>query len=318
MAFIGDIIYNLIVRIMPSFNKKSLLRLFSVCGFFAMILLTACAMGIRSEGTSAAAETTGQILETAEETQLPTHTRTSSSTAILTVPESTSNPTLTEAPDVVEINSPLAGKSLEELTAMISNPFHPPAPGSDDPHQGVDFSDVLEGSQTAIAGREVFALINGQVVANMQNRFPYGNAVLIETNLQEAPEGWRAFIETLEIPVSWEASSPLTCPAGWNDPPESRDGLSLYILYAHLQNPVLQEEGERVVSGEKIGAIGMSGNALAPHLHIETRYGYTGDFSGSMAHYDVSASLQEMSNYCRWRVSGWYALIDPMTLLSMH
>ena len=76
--------------------------------------------------------------------------------------------------------------------------------------------------------------------------------------------------------------------------------------------------GDFVKPGEKIGVIGMSGNALAPHLHVETRYGYFPDLSGSMAHYDVSASLEEMSNYCRWRVSGWFRLIDPMLLFSTN
>jgi hypothetical protein len=36
-----------------------------------------------------------------------------------------------------------------------------------------------------------------------------------------------------------------------------------------------------------------------------------------MAHYDASASLEEMANYCLWRVSGHFSLFDPMDLLSV-
>jgi murein DD-endopeptidase MepM/ murein hydrolase activator NlpD len=89
----------------------------------------------------------------------------------------------------------------------------------------------------------------------------------------------------------------------------------MYILYAHLENPPEFMLGDQVGCGDVFGSIGDSGNALAPHLHVEMRYGYSAGIVGSMAHYDVSADEQEMSNYCRWRVSGLYRIIDPMELL---
>ena len=73
--------------------------------------------------------------------------------------------------------------------------------------------------------------------------------------------------------------------------------------------------GDPVECGERIGLIGQSGNALTPHLHLEARVGPAGARFDSMAHYSGGISLQEMSNYCDWRVSGLFQLIDPMKIL---
>ena len=81
-----------------------------------------------------------------------------------------------------------------------------------------------------------------------------------------------------------------------------------------MENPPELLVDDQLLGGEIIGSIGDSGNALAPHLHIEMRYGYSSDIQGSMAHYEVRASEREMSNYCRWRVSGWFRSIDPMDI----
>jgi len=35
-----------------------------------------------------------------------------------------------------------------------------------------------------------------------------------------------------------------------------------------------------------------------------------------MAHYTGSATLDELANYCLWRVSETFQLLDPMRLLS--
>lgn len=47
-------------------------------------------------------------------------------------------------------------------------------------------------------------------------------------------------------------------------------GHSLFALYAHLSS-IDVDIGQTVDSGEKIGAIGESGAAMAPHLHLEIR-----------------------------------------------
>jgi murein DD-endopeptidase MepM/ murein hydrolase activator NlpD len=47
----------------------------------------------------------------------------------------------------------------------------------------------------------------------------------------------------------------------------------VYTLYGHLSR-VYVRLGQRVRRGEAIGAVGMSGVALGPHLHFEVRVGY--------------------------------------------
>jgi hypothetical protein len=70
--------------------------------------------------------------------------------------------------------SPLAGFALAELPEVISNPYHPPKPGSDDPHSGVDLADRDPQTQVAIPGRAVQASLAGRVAAVVVDRFPFG------------------------------------------------------------------------------------------------------------------------------------------------
>ncbi|MBN1148885.1 MAG: peptidoglycan DD-metalloendopeptidase family protein, partial [Anaerolineales bacterium] len=110
----------------------------------------------------------------------------------------------------------------------------------------------------------------------------------------------------------------LTCPEvqgaqSW-EPSAQR---SLYLLYAHLGEPVAYQLGDKVACGAHIGIIGQSGNALNPHVHIEARLGPAGARFMGMAHYEPRATPLEMSNYCSWRVSGVFQLIDPMRLLAL-
>jgi murein DD-endopeptidase MepM/ murein hydrolase activator NlpD len=198
---------------------------------------------------------------------------------------------------------------------MVSNPFHPPRPGSDDPHQGVDLADI-DSRNVAVGGRPVSAVLNGKVAAVIRDRFPYGNALLVESTLESLPVGW---IEGLDLPVPGalpEMPPTLTCPSLPADPGWNLTSISLYFLYAHLQSPPELRVGEEVECGQIIGAIGSSGNALNPHLHLEVRTGPAGASFDSMAHYDASASLEEMAAYCSWRVSGYFPLVDPMSLFS--
>ncbi|NTW43779.1 MAG: M23 family metallopeptidase [Anaerolineaceae bacterium] len=279
-----------------------------------LYLLTACNASVQSAVTSI--KPTETLLPMITKTMTPVFTRGVTPTEYIR--ETLETTETVENPFIPMISSPIEGKTISDLVDMISNPFLPPGEGSDDPHQGVDFSDVDNLTKIALTGKGVQVMIGGQVIAVMSNRFPYGNAILIVSTDDNLPEYWINKIFSSTKPFPWDINTALTCPEGWNLPPEKQDKLGLYTLYAHMLNAPIYEIGDLVKPGENIGAIGMSGNALAPHLHVETRYGYIPDLIGSMAHYDVSASLEEMSNYCRWRVSGWFRLIDPMEILSTN
>ncbi|PKO06724.1 MAG: hypothetical protein CVU41_05145 [Chloroflexi bacterium HGW-Chloroflexi-3] len=229
----------------------------------------------------------------------------------------TATPTITPSPtaNAVNICSPLFDFPIENLVNMISNPYHPPKPGSDDPHQGVDFSVIDPGLRIALKGFAVQSILSGEVVMVMNDRFPYGNAIVVETPFRNLPVGWREKLASQTKPDLFGINPFLTCPAGWDQSDQENIDLSLYILYAHLDSLMAYTLSDQVDCGDEIGSIGDSGNALAPHLHVEMRYGYSSGIEGSMAHYTVSADEQEMSNYCRWRVSGWFRLMDPMDLL---
>jgi murein DD-endopeptidase MepM/ murein hydrolase activator NlpD len=96
----------------------------------------------------------------------------------------------------------------------------------------------------------------------------------------------------------------LTCPTPSAPLHLEVEARSLYLLYAHLLEPPEVMSGEALACGASLGAVGMSGNALNPHLHLEVRVGPSGIRFESLAHYTASASPQEMGDYCLWRVSG--------------
>jgi murein DD-endopeptidase MepM/ murein hydrolase activator NlpD len=76
--------------------------------------------------------------------------------------------------------------------------------------------------------------------------------------------------------------------------------------------------GEAVTCGQTLNAIGNSGNSLNPHIHLELRVGPADTSFEGMAHYTGSASPQEMHNYCLWRVSETFQLLDPMMLFELN
>lgn len=208
--------------------------------------------------------------------------------------------------------SPLQDVPLEELEEYVVNPFNPPRLGSDEPHQGIDLAILTARDQIALSGAPVQAVLSGRVAALIQDRFPYGNGILIETELDNLGTQWSGFHQ-LPTPAPTLPPHPsLTCPTtgelgGWD-----QGVRSLYLLYAHLQSPPEYQVGEIVSCGEVIGAIGQSGNALNPHLHLELRIGPAGASFPGIAHYETRATPVEMEAYCIWRVSGLFQLLDPL------
>ncbi len=209
------------------------------------------------------------------------------------------------------------GIPVQDLPSLIVNPFAPPRLGSDDPHQGVDFADIDPTYQIALEGRRVNAVLNGLVAGVLNDRFPYGNAVLVETPLEQLPDEW---LKSLQIPTPapYQAGHPsLTCPESGFQPESISGSRSLYLIYAHFKEPAQLKPGDFVTCGTALGVIGNSGNSLNPHVHLESRVGPANVRFDSMAHYTGSASLDELANYCLWRVSEAFQLIDPMRLFSL-
>ena len=286
------------------------MKVFNVFLLVLILVISGCSQSSQEETVISPALEQTETVVMPEESQSPTLIPLPTNT-LIPEPEITPSPTISS----VVISSPLQDYSIDELVDMISNLYNPPTPGSDDPHQGVDFSVVDPTMGYATKGAAVQAILSGNVVMVMNDRFPYGNSLMIETTFENLPSSWKDFMVELPSPDKFAVNPALTCPEGWDQPQNSDEALSLFILYAHLADATEWEIGDQIESGEIVGLIGDSGNALAPHIHIEMRYGYSDSLKGSMAHYDVTAIEEEMSNYCRWRVSGWYRLVDPMALL---
>jgi murein DD-endopeptidase MepM/ murein hydrolase activator NlpD len=206
----------------------------------------------------------------------------------------------------------LLGIPPRDLPGIVANPYDPPPLGSDDPHQGVDLAQVQ--NSIALSGLPVQAALPGRVALAIRGRFPYGNALLVETPLEALPAVWLEALDLPAVPATPEKRPSLTCPTPVVPLSHDFELRSLYLLYAHMLEPPVQMPGEELECGQAIGAIGGSGNALNPHLHLEVRLGPAGARFESMAHYDTAASPDEMAAYCEWRVSGHFVLIDPLIL----
>lgn len=237
-------------------------------------------------------------------------------------PTATIVPTMT--PKIINrICSPLEGETLKSLSEIISQPFKMPPPGSDDRlkgHMGVDFSYYRRNERIGIQGLPVFSSLEGKVIAVLKNGEVYGNAIIIETPLEQIPLNW---ISSLQLPAPAPTLEPpkiiLTCPKIPQSANLSLDisKRSLYLLYAHLDKPPAMEIGDAVGCGQQIGAVGNTGYSTNPHLHFEVRIGPSGAVFTEMDHYIASASEIARFNYCLWRVSNLFQLTNPMNLLNL-
>jgi murein DD-endopeptidase MepM/ murein hydrolase activator NlpD len=251
-------------------------------------------------------------------TFVPTSTTSSRPWSTSTISAPLKSPT-----SITLVCSPLDGYHLQDTPDKISNKFSPPNPDSDEPHQGIDFSITDEVSGIAYGGNLVNAVLTGEVSTIIDGRFPYGHAIIIETPFESLPQ---SFLEGILLPTpsDFQIGHPiLSCPEEQtteflnNLAPNvlvDRSIRSLYLLYAHLQEIKDFQPGQKIHCGQNLGLVGDSGNALNPHLHLEIRVGPPGVRFSNLAHYDSSASLQEMANYCIWRISGLFQLVDPMEI----
>lgn len=242
-------------------------------------------------------------------------TATASPSAAPTVTVTPQPPTATPVP-LVSICSPLKDIALADMSQIISNPFEMPRPGEDDKHHGVDLAFYQFQGINGVLGHAVQSVFPGKVVAVIANRPPYGNALIIETHLENIPTAWQS---ALLVPAPQPTVVPpqLSCPTGQPAPSADTTHRSLYLLYAHLKDAPLVKPGDTVTCGQQIGLVGTTGFSVNPHLHLEVRAGPAGATFAGMAHYIADISDEERANYCAWRVSGWFQLIDPTLLFGL-
>jgi murein DD-endopeptidase MepM/ murein hydrolase activator NlpD len=219
--------------------------------------------------------------------------------------------------ETFSISSPLQGISISQLPQIISNPYDPPVIGKDDAHHGVDFAFYQFKQFESIAGLPVQSIFNGQVAGITADLPPYGNMLIIESELPANIETALAEQNILLPSPDWIISPQLTCPVLPLPPDHLMDqSYSLYVLYGHLSQPVSLSTGETIKSGEMVGYVGNSGMSGNPHLHLEFRIGPSRYEFDAMGHYRGDLSENEIKNYCVWRVSGWFIPFDPMFFLN--
>lgn len=294
--------------------QKRIALLFLCLGLSGLPACTASAPAITVAPGTPTTEPGADLPQAASAASSPATTATAASSPTAATPTDSPASQPTTGP---RLCTPLKDITLNEMTALVSNPYDPPEPGYDDPHTGVDLAIRMGSSQIATSGHTVQAALPGKVAMIANDRFPFGSLMVVETPLEPAGADWWL---PAEIPTPAPTLAPvsaLTCPANPNLIVPQTSERSIYTLYAHLQNPPSLAVGDSVACGQEIGAVGASGNALNPHLHFEVRVGPAGMRMPAMAHYDASATAEEMSVYCLWTVSGVFQLVDPLKILSL-
>jgi murein DD-endopeptidase MepM/ murein hydrolase activator NlpD len=244
-------------------------------------------------------------------TSLPTSTVTITPTILI--------PTPTVTP--VQVCSPLQDVPIDQLKDIITNPYQQPVLGQEGFHPAVDLAFYRQFGRQSILKLPVLSLLPGVTAAVNPDRPPYGNMAVVETPLKSLPE---ELVKALGLSFSPPPAAPdlrLVCPTLAADPTWQSDALSLYVLYAHLDQPLTLKIGEALACGAPIGLAGSSGNSPDftasgnPHLHLEIRLGPGSAVFGTMSHHNNRATPVETYNYCLWRVSGYFQPVDPLALI---
>ncbi len=272
----------------------------------SLFILSACS----SKADVLPTETAAPVLPTATATVEPTSTATP-------LP-----PTATPIP-YTSVSSPLKNISLDELDSVNTNAYDPPPVGFDEPHQGIDYSyyrfqNDLMTDNDGIEGLDILSVFDGTVASVIVDRYPYGNAIIIETPLSLLRPEWVAAMNVPEIAATIEPDPRNNCPELIDSSDWDNANRSVYLVYAHLQNAPQLSVGQTVSSGEVIGQVGNTGNSSNAHLHFEVRIGPGGASFESMAKYDTRASEEENANYCTWRLSNRFELLDPALILQFR
>ncbi len=150
----------------------------------------------------------------------------------------TFSPAAAESNDHFWVGQAFTADSYNQIAAP-SYQFGSTAGGRYRPHHGIDVANP-SGSPvlSAAEGTVVHAGLDDPVLIGPYNNF-YGNTVVILLD------------QKLQV-------------GGGN--------LDVYLLYGHLSQ-VSVATGQRVAPGDLVGAVGMTGIAIGPHLHVEMRLG---------------------------------------------
>lgn len=270
-----------------------------------IIILSACSQTENNEESVSVTET--KLPQPTATKPLPTNTQAAPTSTPIIVP--------TPTPEELGVCSPLEGETMETLLSILSKGMDIPPFGQDTGHHGVDFSYYRRGDRESIQGVEVYAALEGTTVLTLDNNYPYGYAIMIETPLERFPEIWQQALLAGYLPVPEDPDYRLYCPAV--TPPQVTGDYSVYHLYAHLETKPNYNPGDPIPCGGLIGTVGNSGYSSNPHLHFETRLGPSGASFTTMAHYQTSVTEEQMSNYCLWRLSGYYQLFDPFQMMGL-
>jgi murein DD-endopeptidase MepM/ murein hydrolase activator NlpD len=237
-------------------------------------------------------------------------------------PQPTPSPTATELPPTptatetpFTVCSPLEDETIDSLPLILTKPLATPAHfGQDFGHPGLDFAYYQRGERDSIEGVEVYAILLGKAALILDDNYPYGYTIVIETPLSDLPQTLQDELMADYQPVPADLEYEYNCP---DVPTPTLTGeYSLYHLYAHLQVQPEFQVGDAITCGTKLGNVGNTGWSSNPHLHLETRLGPSGLEITTMAHYQSDASIEQLSNYCLWRSSGYYQIVDPYNVLN--
>lgn len=219
----------------------------------------------------------------------------------------------------VVLSSPLRDIKIEELPLILSNPFQFPSKGKDDGHPGIDLSFYTYRNWDSINNLDVQSIFPGKISGIINDRPPYGNAIIIETELYSLGVENQEIIQPIYPDNPLQEYIILNCPDHFDQYYNfSINDLSLYVLYGHLSMFKEFKIGDTLVSGNIIGQVGNTGYSGNPHLHLEMRIGPKSATFQEMAHYDNSVTPEEIENYCLWRVSGYFYPIDPFLIMTVN
>jgi tetratricopeptide (TPR) repeat protein len=229
----------------------------------------------------------------------------------------TEHPTATPAtptptPLVFEVCSPLEDETFTTLPQIITDPLDIPPFGQDTVYHGANFTYSQRGDRESIEGIDVYAILSGATVLSLKDESPYGHTLLIETPLANLPDTLQETLLAGYSPVPEDPDYRLYCPDV--RPPTITGAFSVYHLYAHMEEHPSLNPGDLVACGEKLGTVGSSGLTEMPRLQLETRLGPSEASFRSLAHFDTTYTIEQLSNYCLWQMSGYYQLFDPFIL----